>query len=60
MILLQILNEGTVTNSQGRKVDFKVCSDYGDFRVAQLLAAQNTIICLMSNIGGLHSLSTGL
>lgn len=25
MILLQILDEGTITDSQGRKVDFKVC-----------------------------------
>jgi ATP-dependent Clp protease ATP-binding subunit ClpA len=25
MILLQILDEGTVTDSQGRKVDFRVC-----------------------------------
>lgn len=24
MILLQILDEGTITDSQGRKVDFKV------------------------------------
>jgi hypothetical protein len=26
MISLQILDEGTITDSQGRKVDFKVCS----------------------------------
>lgn len=25
MILLQILDEGNLTDSQGRKVDFKVC-----------------------------------
>ena len=25
MILLQILDEGSITDSQGRKVDFKVC-----------------------------------
>lgn len=25
MILLQILDEGSLTDSQGRKVDFKVC-----------------------------------
>lgn len=25
MILLQILDEGTITDSQGRKVDFRVC-----------------------------------
>ena len=31
MILLQILDEGTVTDSQGRKVDFKVCPNYGGF-----------------------------
>ena len=29
MILLQILDEGSITDSQGRKVDFKV----GSFRV---------------------------
>lgn len=26
MILLQILDEGSITDSQGRKVDFKACS----------------------------------
>ena len=26
MILLQILDEGSITDSQGRKVDFKVCA----------------------------------
>ena len=31
MILLQILDEGTVTDSQGRKVDFKVCPNHGRF-----------------------------
>lgn len=25
MILLQVLDEGSLTDSQGRKVDFKVC-----------------------------------
>ncbi|KAG2366756.1 P-loop containing nucleoside triphosphate hydrolase protein [Suillus spraguei] len=40
MILLQILDEGSITDSQGRKVDFKACS-----------SLSNTIICLTSNLG---------
>ncbi|THH33517.1 hypothetical protein EUX98_g668 [Antrodiella citrinella] len=36
MILLKLLDEGSLTDSQGRKVDFK---------------AGNTIICLTSNLG---------
>jgi hypothetical protein len=30
MILLQILDEGSITDSQGRKVDFKACSFFVD------------------------------
>lgn len=26
MILLQVLDEGSLTDSHGRKIDFKVCS----------------------------------
>ena len=53
MILLQILDEGNITDSQGRKVDFKVCfqhpilhSSFGANAVHK-----NTIICLTSNLG---------
>lgn len=63
MILLQILDEGSVTDSQGRKVDFKVSI----FHIAGLqstsltICPQNTIICLTSNLGSdllAHSSST--
>ena len=37
MILLQILDEGTVTDSQGRKVDFKVCPKYERYRSCSAL-----------------------
>ena len=54
MILLQILDEGTITDSQGRKVDFRVCS-YTTSLIPSIMnfisPAQNTIICLTSNIG---------
>lgn len=51
MILLQILDEGTITDSQGRKVDFKVSKvDLKDLFVLRL-HKQNTIICLTSNLG---------
>lgn len=52
MILLQILDEGSITDSQGRKVDFKVCHLPLIFESSQLsLFPQNTIICLTSNLG---------
>jgi len=57
MILLQILDEGTITDSQGRKVDFKVCSIWLFFYIGMitimglLFILQNTIICLTSNLG---------
>ena len=52
MILLQILDEGTITDSQGRKVDFKVClTSLSDTDVFESFFIQNTIICLTSNIG---------
>ncbi|KAJ7227717.1 P-loop containing nucleoside triphosphate hydrolase protein [Mycena haematopus] len=50
MILLQILDEGSVTDSQGRKVDFKVIASPPHFRLVKS-ALQNTIICLTSNLG---------
>ena len=53
MILLQILDEGTLTDSQGRKVDFKVrINTEGSFiKCSPFLLLQNTIICLTSNLG---------
>ncbi|KIJ23215.1 hypothetical protein M422DRAFT_39720 [Sphaerobolus stellatus SS14] len=37
MILLQILDEGSLTDSQGRKVDFKVYGNVTDFAKASVL-----------------------
>lgn len=51
MILLQILDEGNVTDSQGRKVDFKVRNFPVLSRISNLVHSQNTIICLTSNLG---------
>ena len=54
MILLQILDEGTITDSQGRKVDFKVSKDLlsrSPFSLSYDNPKQNTIICLTSNLG---------
>lgn len=51
MVLLQVLDEGSLTDSQGRKVDFKVrhpCNCIADADTTH----QNTIICLTSNLGG--------
>ncbi|KAF7370081.1 p-loop containing nucleoside triphosphate hydrolase protein [Mycena sanguinolenta] len=51
MILLQILDEGSVTDSQGRKVDFKVITSlFPNFGLAKP-TVKNTIICLTSNLG---------
>lgn len=52
MILLQILDEGSVTDSQGRKVDFKV-SALQLIMIFHLIRSvvKNTIICLTSNLG---------
>lgn len=62
MILLQILDEGSVTDSQGRKVDFKVSNPiHLPLTFDLLLKTQNTIICLTSNLGSdllAHSTST--
>jgi ATP-dependent Clp protease ATP-binding subunit ClpA len=41
MILLQILDEGTITDSQGRKVDFKVYFFYMVYSVSLLLMQQH-------------------
>ena len=54
MILLQILDEGSVTDSQGRKVDFKVRIYYTSEVYRMIIFTyytQNTIICLTSNLG---------
>ena len=54
MILLQILDEGSVTDSQGRKVDFKVRIYYTSEVYRMIILTyytQNTIICLTSNLG---------
>ncbi|PPQ89204.1 hypothetical protein CVT25_001273 [Psilocybe cyanescens] len=52
--LTEILNEGTITDSQGRKVDFKVPVSFlfttsTIFEIS--LHSQNTIICLTSDLG---------
>lgn len=53
-ILLQLLDEGSLTDSQGRKIDFKVGVRstllYLPPRI-NLEILQNTIICLTSNLG---------
>lgn len=53
MILLQILDEGSVTDSQGRKVDFRVIflSSLSSIANGSTVFNQNTIICLTSNLG---------
>ena len=54
LILLQILDEGTITDSQGRKVDFKVNKRSLSpifFYLIRNFFKQNTIICLTSNLG---------
>lgn len=51
MILLQILDEGSITDSQGRKVDFKVSMLISLSNDPRLNCFQNTIICLTSNLG---------
>lgn len=50
MILLQILDEGSITDSQGRKIDFKVRCLFVPLGISNL-HYQNTIICLTSNLG---------
>lgn len=54
MILLQILDEGSLTDSQGRKVDFKVHYPLISQCTRELMSFfsfKNTIICLTSNLG---------
>ena len=52
MNLLQILDEGKITDSQGRAVDFKVCiSPDLSPTLIHRCTFQNTIICLTSNLG---------
>jgi hypothetical protein len=52
MILLQILDEGSITDSQGRKVDFKVMREVIiTSKHRTHTPSQNTIICLTSNLG---------
>ena len=51
MILLQLLDEGSITDSQGRKVDFKVGTLLITPGILNVICAQNTIICITSNLG---------
>lgn len=51
MILLQLLDEGSITDSQGRKVDFKVRNSFALLGTSNVTCPQNTIICLTSNLG---------
>jgi ATP-dependent Clp protease ATP-binding subunit ClpA len=51
MILLQILDEGSLTNSQGREVDFKVHLTFFQSALLIEMMLQNSIVCLMSNLG---------
>ncbi|KAF8545694.1 hypothetical protein OG21DRAFT_1492025 [Imleria badia] len=50
MILLQILDEGSLTNSQGREVDFKVHLTFFQSALLIEMMLQNSIVCLMSNL----------
>lgn len=51
MILLQVLDEGSITDSKGRKVDFKVRTLLIPLEISEIICSQNTIICLTSNLG---------
>lgn len=42
MILLQILDEGTITDSQGRKVDFRVRFFLSRFPISQAFIPSRT------------------